>query len=249
MTANAAMLIIGEEILSGRTKDANLPHLAGRLGEIGIPIREARVVPDDVPIIIETVRTLSARFTHVFTSGGIGPTHDDRTAEAVAAAFDTVLEQHPDAYEALRRQYPDDSWLNEARLKMAQIPVGASLIDNPVSGAPGFKIANVHVMAGVPRIFQAMLDAVVPTLEGGRPISQVSVLTRLMEGQVADALGKLQDAHPTVSVGSYPKYVMGGDGPSLALVARGPEASEVDAAAAALVDLAESFGDVPIVER
>lgn len=243
----AACLIIGEEILSGRTKDANLPHLAAKLGEIGIPLSEARVVPDDVAMIGETLRALAGRYTYVFTTGGIGPTHDDRTAEAVALAFGTVLERNADALAVLKTHYPDESWLNEARLKMTEIPVGASLIDNPVSKAPGFRIENVFVMAGVPTIFQAMLEGVLPTLAGGPPIVQRSVVTTLHEGDVSADLATIQATHPTVAIGSYPRWRPGAD-PALALVARGPDAAAVDAALEALVALAKAHGQAPKVE-
>lgn len=246
-TPTAACLLIGEEILSGRTKDANLPYLAEKLGTVGIPVKEARVVPDEVATIAETIRAMAGRFTYLFTTGGIGPTHDDRTAEAVALAFGTVLERNADALAALKTHYPDESWLNEARLKMTEIPVGATLIDNPVSKAPGFKIENVFVMAGVPTIFQAMLEGVLPTLTGGRPIVQKTVVTTLHEGDVSADLAGVQAAHPTVSIGSYPRWRPGAD-PALALVARGPDADAVEAAAAALAALAKAHGQDPRIE-
>ena len=167
----AAMLVIGDEILSGRTRDTNTNHLAKELTNRGIRLREARVVADDHAVIVAAVRALSAAYDHVFTSGGIGPTHDDITADAVADAFGASIDVRADAHEILKAHYQRTGLeLNAARLRMARIPEGATLIDNPISSAPGFTLGNVHVMAGVPAIFEAMVAGVLPTLTGGDPL-------------------------------------------------------------------------------
>jgi molybdenum cofactor synthesis domain-containing protein len=167
----AAMLVIGDEILSGRPRDANMSHLAGQLTEAGIDLKEVRVVSDDAPAIVAAVKALSGAFDTVFTSGGIGPTHDDITADCIAAAFDDHIDVRADARALLQAHYDRNGQeLNDARLRMARIPDTATLIDNPVSIAPGFTVQNVHVMAGVPRGFEAMVASVLPTLTGGAPL-------------------------------------------------------------------------------
>ena len=177
----AAMLVIGDEILSGRTRDANMHHLANALTDHGIDLKEVRVVSDDRDAIIAATRALSDGFDHVFTSGGIGPTHDDITADCIAAAFDVPIDVRDDARALLQAHYDRSGQeLNEARLRMARIPDGAALIDNPVSTAPGFIIGNVHVMAGVPSVFQAMLASILPGLTGGAPL--LSRTLRVMRG-------------------------------------------------------------------
>ncbi|MEM0988327.1 MAG: molybdopterin-binding protein [Pseudomonadota bacterium] len=201
----AAMLVIGDEILSGRTREGNGHHLAGVLTEIGIRLIEVRVVPDVADEIVAAVQTLSAKADHVFTSGGIGPTHDDITAECVAAAFDTPISVRDDAREILARHYAETGReLNEARLRMARIPDGAELILNPVSAAPGFKIGNVHVMAGVPSVFQAMVQQIRPGLKGGAKVLSWSLRCEIGEGDLAGPLGEVQGMFPEVSMGSYP---------------------------------------------
>lgn len=201
----AAMLVIGDEILSGRTRDANMHHLAGVLTERGIDLQEVRVVADDPDAIVAAVRALSASYTHVFTSGGIGPTHDDITADNVARAFDTPITVRDDARALLEAHYAKSGQeLNEARLRMARIPDGATLIDNPISTAPGFTIGNVHVMAGVPKIFEVMLQSLLPNLTGGAPVLSQSVEVFRPEGDIAGPLGKLAGAYPDISMGSYP---------------------------------------------
>ena len=191
----AAMLTIGDEILSGRTRDANMPHLAQALAARGIRLREARVVPDEEAEIVAALNALRTRYTHVFTSGGIGPTHDDITADAVAAAFEVGIGVREDARAILAKNYANpEVELNEARLRMARIPEGAALIENPVSRAPGFSIGNVHVMAGVPAVFQAMVAGLLPRLVGGRPLLSESLRVERPEGcapALADALGYL----------------------------------------------------------
>ncbi len=226
----AAMLVIGDEILSGRTRDSNLHHLAGRLTEAGIDLREARVVADDHAVIVAAVRALSEAHDHVFTSGGIGPTHDDITADAVAEAMGASIGVRDDARAILQAHYDArGTEMNEARLRMARIPEGAALIDNPVSAAPGFRIGNVHVMAGVPSIFEAMLEGVLPTLTGGTPLVSRTLPVSRPEGDVAEMLGALAQAFPALSVGSYPFNRDGNPGTNI--VIRGADAQQVDEAA------------------
>ena len=201
----AAMLVIGDEILSGRTRDANMYHLAGKLTAHGIDLREVRVVSDDASAIVAAVNALRGGFDHVFTSGGIGPTHDDITADCIAAAFDVGIDVRDDAKAILASNYAEGAAaLNAARLRMARIPDGATLIDNPVSKAPGFQLENVYVMAGVPAVFTAMVESVLPHLTGGPPLLSESVRLDRGEGDVAGPLGAIANDHPQVSIGSYP---------------------------------------------
>ncbi|MGF1554439.1 MAG: competence/damage-inducible protein A [Paracoccaceae bacterium] len=201
----AAMLVIGDEILSGRIQDLNAHHLANRLSELGIRLVEIRTVPDRHETIRDTVRDLSARVDTLFTSGGIGPTHDDITADAVAEAFGAAIDIRQDARALLVERYGEDG-LNAARLRMARIPDGAALVDNPVSAAPGFRIGNAYVLAGVPEIFRAMLDGIEPSLKGGPPIRSHAFEVAVAEGDAAAALGDLQARHPAVAIGCYPLY-------------------------------------------
>lgn len=207
-TVTAALIVIGEEILSGRTRDENISHIAAYLTEIGIVLREVRVVRDVEAEIIAAVNELRARYTYVFTTGGIGPTHDDVTTEAIAMAFGVEAPIDQRAVEAMRKGYRGDE-LSAARLRMARIPRGAELIDNPVSRAPGFMLGNVIVMAGIPRIMQVMLDAVAPRLKKGRPMLARSVRVDAPEGDVATGLAAVQAAHPDVQIGSYPFFEKG----------------------------------------
>jgi len=201
----AAMLVIGDEILSGRTHDTNTHHLARELTSHGIDLAEARLVPDRIEVIAGAVRALSAAYDHVFTSGGIGPTHDDITADAIAVAFDVALDVRDDARALMQAHYDSAGMeLNTARLRMARIPEGAALIDNPVSIAPGFTLQNVHVMAGVPAVFEAMVASVIPTLTGGAQILSQSLRVLRGEGDIAGPLADVAAAHPDVSIGSYP---------------------------------------------
>jgi len=245
MTQTAAILIIGNEILSGRTQDANIQYLAKRLGEVGIRLDQARVIPDDVPVIISNVRELAGTHNYVFTTGGIGFTHDDRTAMSLAAAFGVELEENPAALRLLQDYYGDT--LNEARRRMALIPAGATLIDNPVSKAPGFQIQNVFVLAGVPSVMQAMFDSLVGRLVGGAPILFASVSCRIPEGVLADQLALLQDRHPEVDVGSYPYFKSGILGVSL--VMRGIDARSISNATREVVDMVQNLGGDPVIER
>jgi molybdenum cofactor synthesis domain-containing protein len=201
----AAVLVIGDEILSGRTKDKNIGHIAEYLTAIGIDLREVRVVPDIEGEIVAAVNALRARYDHVLTTGGIGPTHDDITADAVATAFGVTIDFDPRAVAILAERYGKAD-LNEARMRMARIPAGAELIANPISKAPGFSIGNVHVMAGVPSIMQAMLDALAPRLPTGRKMLSRSVPAGMGEGRIAKALGEVQAAYPDVAIGSYPTF-------------------------------------------
>jgi molybdenum cofactor synthesis domain-containing protein len=204
-TPTAALILIGDEVLSGRTKDKNLGFIADYLTAMGIDLKEARVVADDEAGIVAAVNALRARYTYVFTTGGIGPTHDDITADSIAKAFGVGIGHHPEAVKILEDYFREmGREINEARMRMARVPDGAVLIPNPVSKAPGFRIGNVFVMAGVPKIMQAMLEQVAPQLTGG-----VKVLSRNLtflggEGDVAKPLGEIQKRYPAVTIGSYP---------------------------------------------
>jgi molybdenum cofactor synthesis domain-containing protein len=225
----AAMLVIGDEILSGRTRDTNLHFLAGELTRHGIALAEARVVADDHAAIVAAVNALRSARDHVFTSGGIGPTHDDITADAVAAAFAVPIGHRADAMALLAAHYERSGLpFNEARQRMARIPDGAVLIDNPVSTAPGFTLGNVHVMAGVPTIFQAMVASVLPTLTGGRPLLSQTWRVMRGEGEIAEDFGRLAAEYPDLTMGSYPFQVNGAFGTNL--VIRGTDAGRIDAA-------------------
>lgn len=229
----AAMLVIGDEILSGRTRDANMHHLAGRLTDVGIDLKEVRIVSDDRAAIIDAVRALSGAYDTVFTSGGIGPTHDDITADCIAAAFDAQIDVRDDARAILAAHYAKSgSELNAARLRMARIPDGAALIDNPASAAPGFSLSNVHVMAGVPSVFQAMVASVLPTLTGGAPLISKTLRIDRGEGDIAGPLGDLAASFPDLSIGSYPFQKDGKYGANI--VIRGGDGAMVDTAMAAL---------------
>jgi molybdenum cofactor synthesis domain-containing protein len=214
----AAIIVIGDEILSGRTQDKNMAWLAGQLNDIGVQLREARVVPDIEAEIIAAVNALRAKFDYVFTTGGIGPTHDDITADSIAAAFGVGIDYHPEAMALLTRHYETSGIeFNEARKRMARIPDGASLVDNPVSKAPGFRIENVYVMAGVPTIMQAMFEQIAPEIHGGPKVLSRTIGAGLPEGRVAEKLGALQKTYPDVSMGSYPYFRQGEVGTNLVL--------------------------------
>jgi molybdenum cofactor synthesis domain-containing protein len=204
-TVTAALVVIGEEILSGRTRDENIAYIAAYLTRIGISLREVRVVADIEAEIVAAVNELRPRFTYVFTTGGIGPTHDDVTTDAIAKAFQVEVVVDPEAVAAMRQHFGGTE-LTPARLRMARIPQGAKLIDNAISRAPGFMLGNVIVMAGVPRIMQVMLDAVSPRLAKGRPMLSRSVRIDVPEGDAAPGLAEIQSAHPEVQIGSYPFF-------------------------------------------
>ena len=229
----AAMLVIGDEILSGRTRDANMYYLSGQLTEAGIDLREVRVVSDDPDAIVDAVKALSATYDTVVTSGGIGPTHDDITADCIAKAFGVAIDVRADARALLQAHYDSKGTeLNEARLRMARIPDGATLIDNPVSVAPGFTIENVHVMAGVPSVFQAMVATVLPTLTGGAPLISTTYTINRGEGDIAGPLGELAAEYTELSMGSYPFQKDGKFGSNI--VIRGTDGEMVEAAKAKL---------------
>ena len=228
-TVTAAMLAIGDELLSGRTKDKNIGHLAEVLTLKGIDLREVRIVADDEAAIVGALNALRVHYTYVFTSGGIGPTHDDITADAIAKAFGVPIDHDPRAMKLLGDHYAARGLeFTDARKRMARIPDGADLIDNPVSIAPGFRIGNVHVMAGVPSIFQAMLDSIGPMLVGGDKLISKSVDCPFGEGDIGVALGEIQQGHPDTAIGSYPRF--DGKSYSTQIVIRGRDESAVLAA-------------------
>ena len=224
----ACLIIIGNEILSGRTQDANLAIVGKKCDTLGIRLTEARVIADVEADIVETVNTCRRLFTYVFTTGGIGPTHDDITAAAIARAFNVEVVRNKEAVNAMDRYY-EPRRLTEARLKMADIPEGALLIDNPVSGAPGFQLENVFVLPGVPSIMDAMFDGLTDRLVGGDPVLTDNITTNLLESEIAAGLGVLQEKYPDVSMGSYPYFRKGKLGVNLVL--RGTDAGRMNAAA------------------
>lgn len=246
-TLTAAVLVIGDEILSGRIQDVNVAAIARFLAPFGIDLAEARFVRDVQTEIVEGLNALRARYTYVFTTGGIGPTHDDITADAVGAAFGRKVEHHPEAMALLAARYQPGEF-NESRQRMARMPAGASLIKNPVSTAPGFQVENVFVMAGVPKITQAMLEDIGPRLQRSTIVVSRSLNVRLPEGKIARELGQIQADFPNVSIGSYPFFAE--NQPSMAgsisagtvLVVRGRDSEAVDAAAAKIEALARSYG-------
>ena len=243
-TVTAALLIVGNEILSGRTTDANLPFIAEKLGEMGIRLAETRVVPDVAGEIIDAVNALRGKYTYVFTTGGIGPTHDDITAQCVARAFGVELVQNPEARRRLEERWADTGIeLNEARLRMANAPEGAVLIDNPVSAAPGFQIGNVFVMAGVPKIMQAMFIGLRERLIGGDPLLSRTIACDLPEGALAEGLGEVQARHGEVDIGSYPSYA--GTGFRVALVLRHTDGAVLAAAVEDVCALIRALGAEP----
>ena len=233
-TVTAAILVIGDEILSGRTKDKNIGYIAEYLTNIGIDVKEVRVVADEEPEIITALDALRHRYTYVFTTGGIGPTHDDITADCVAKAFGVTIDVDPRARAMLLTRIAEKD-LNEARLRMARIPAGADLIVNKVSSAPGFRIGNVHVMAGVPSIMQAMLDEVAPTLKTGVKMLSETVRADLREGDIGTPLAAIAKAHPEVTIGSYP--FVDDRGPNSNIVVRSRDPDKLAAAKAAIEDM------------
>jgi molybdenum cofactor synthesis domain-containing protein len=239
----AAILVIGDEILSGRTQDTNTNYIAKFLGALGIDLREARVVPDVQEEIVAALNALRTRYTYVFTTGGIGPTHDDITADAVAAAFGVGIDYHPEALALLGARYKPGEF-NEMRKRMARIPDGASLVKNSVSTAPGFQIGNVIVMAGVPMIMRAMLEEIAPHLERGAPVHSATVEARMAEGRIAAALAHIQEGHKNVAVGSYPFYRE--DGSGVQLVVRGRDEAEIAAVAGEIEAAVRAEGIEPV---
>jgi molybdenum cofactor synthesis domain-containing protein len=225
----AAVLVIGDEILSGRTKDRNIGYIADYLTAIGIDLREVRVVADDAAAIVDALNGLRARYTYVFTTGGIGPTHDDITADCVAEAFGVQLEFHPDAVAVIKERLAKTGGeLNQARLRMARIPRGAGLVANKVSGAPGFWIGNVITMAGIPAVMQAMLDEVAPKLKTGTKLLSETIRADAKEGDVGTELGAIAKAHPETIIGSYP-FIDERQGPNTNIVVRSRDAEKLAA--------------------
>jgi molybdenum cofactor synthesis domain-containing protein len=240
----ACLIVIGNEILSGRTRDANVAFFATALNECGIRLGEVRVISDVEDAIVETVNAVRSRYDYVFTTGGIGPTHDDITAASIARAFGVRLSLNEEARERLAAHCRSRGVeLNEARLRMAHVPDGAILIDNPISVAPGFQIGNVFVMAGIPSVARAMFETVRARLEGGSVIRSRNVGCRLFEGEIARGLGEIQDAWPDLEIGSYPSW--DDDGPVLNLVLRGSDEASLDRAAAEIASLVRSKGGEP----
>ncbi len=235
----AAVLVIGDEILSGRTPDRNIAHIAAHLDRMGIRLMEARVVPDNQAEIVASLNALRDRYTYLFTTGGIGPTHDDITADAVAAAFGVDISENEKALGRLRQRHAEAD-LTPGRRRMARIPHGASLIDNPVSQAPGFQLGNVFVMAGVPAIMAAMLDALSPRLKGGKVLKIVNITSDIREGDAAEPLAAVQAAHGDVSIGSYPFFRQGGFG--TVIVCRSTSLKDAAAAADAVVAAFKGMG-------
>jgi molybdenum cofactor synthesis domain-containing protein len=225
----AAVLVIGDEILSGRTKDRNIGFIADYLTAIGIDLREVRVVADDAVAIVDAVNVLRAKYTYVFTTGGIGPTHDDITADCVAEAFGVSLEFHPDAVAIIKERLAKTGGeLNQARLRMARIPRGAELVANNVSGAPGFWMGNVITMAGIPAVMQAMLDEVAPKLKTGTKLLSETIRADAKEGDVDTELGVIAKAHPETIIGSYP-FIDEKQGPNTNIVVRSRDAEKLAA--------------------
>jgi molybdopterin-biosynthesis enzyme MoeA-like protein len=246
MMANftAGLLVIGNEVLSGRTQDANIKFLAVGLGKLGIPLREVRIIPDVAATIVGTVNEMRARFTHLFTTGGIGPTHDDITSVCIAEAFGVPWEPHAEAMRLMGASYKPGEF-NAARQRMATMPRGAVLIENDASIAPGFSIGNVHVMAGVPRIMQAMFRTLEGRLERGAPIVSRSVhAASVLEGRIAEGLERIQAEFPDLDIGSYPYERDGGRG--VTIVAKGTDAGAATAAIDAAARLIAAMGYVPV---
>jgi len=239
---SACVLIIGNEILSGGTQDANLAFLAKGLNEVGIRLREARVIPDDSATIVGTVNEVRGKFDYVFTTGGIGPTHDDITSASIAEAFGVKLIVHPEARRILESHYPPGG-LNAARLRMAQVPEGASLLPNPISRAPGFRVENVYVLPGVPQIMQAIFNELRHRLEGGAKVLSRSVSCTLGEGTIAQDLAALQERYPDVEIGSYPYFRRSDFG--VTLVVRSTDRERIAAAIEELKALIRTCGGDP----
>jgi molybdenum cofactor synthesis domain-containing protein len=240
----AAVLVIGDEILSGRTQDTNINYIARFLALRGIDLKEARMVGDVQAEIVAALNALRAAHDFVFTTGGIGPTHDDITADAIAAAFGVGIDYHPEAYALLEARYGKEEF-NDMRKRMARVPDGAGLVKNSVSAAPGFHIGNVFVLAGVPAIARAMLEALAPLLPQGPVVHAVTIGAEIAEGKVAEGLAAIQKTHPETALGSYPYYRADG-GYGVQLVARGRNPDAVEAAAGAIEALIRELGGEPL---
>jgi molybdenum cofactor synthesis domain-containing protein len=241
----AAILIIGNEILSGRTQDANISYIAKGLNDVGVTLREARVIPDIEATVVATVNELRAKYDYLFTTGGIGPTHDDITSECIAKAFGVPWVVHPEAHKHFLQFYaPGD--LNPARMRMATTPEGATLVYNPVSRAPGFKMGNVYVFAGIPRVMQGMFDAIKGELKGGRPMLSRTIATSLAEGVLAKRLGDIQNRYGDIEIGSYPIMRRGSFGVNLVLRGRAP--ARLAEATEEVAQMVRELGDTPVEE-
>ena len=244
-TVRAALIIIGNEILSGRTQDANLQHLAKELNSVGVRLSEARVIADDEAMIIGTVNEMRAAYDYVFTTGGIGPTHDDITAECVAKAFGLPLIRHAEAVALMKAHYERTGReLNEARLRMANTPKGAALVKNPISTAPGFRVENVYVLAGVPMVMQAMLENLKSELIGGKTMLSRAVASYIGEGNMAAGLSALQDKYGALDIGSYPFY-KAGNRFGTTIVLRHTDADLLESAVQEVAALMTSLGGEP----
>ena len=244
-TVRAALIVIGNEILSGRTQDANLQHLAKELNSVGVILSEARVIPDDETMIVDTVNTMRAIYDYVFTTGGIGPTHDDITAECIAKAFGLPLIRNVEAEDLMKAHYESTGReLNEARLRMANTPEGAALVKNPISTAPGFRIENVYVLAGVPMVMQAMVENLKPELIGGKTMLSRAVASYIGEGNMAAGLSALQDKYWALDIGSYPFY-KAGNRFGTTIVLRHTDASLLETALQEVASLMTSLGGEP----
>ncbi|MES1990624.1 MAG: molybdopterin-binding protein [Pseudomonadota bacterium] len=241
----ACVVLIGDEVLSGRTRDVNLGYIAKHLNQVGVQVREARVIPDIEDVIVATINEVRARYDYVFTTGGIGPTHDDITADSVAKAFGVGIGHHDGAMAILSAHYKETGGeFTDARKRMARIPDTATLIPNSLSKAPGFQIGNVFVMAGVPMIMQVMMDALTDRLEGGATMQSRTVSAQIGEGTIAEKLGELQKRYPDIGIGSYPYYRGKVFGTSLVL--RGTDGTVLDEATAEAAALIRGFGVEPV---
>jgi molybdenum cofactor synthesis domain-containing protein len=229
----ACILVIGNEILSGRTRDSNIQYLATELGKLGVRVMECRVIPDIEATVVATVNEVRRKFDYVFTTGGIGPTHDDITADCIAKAFGVGISEHPEAVARMTRHYGDPALFTPARRRMARVPHGGLLVDNPVSVAPGFQMENVFTFAGIPRVAEAMFQSMKHKLVGGTPVLSRTVRTNLPEGIIAEPLGALQQRYGDLDIGSYPAFRNGK--PSVSLVLRGTDDGRLIAAVAELM--------------
>ncbi|CAK7192773.1 Putative competence-damage inducible protein [Commensalibacter sp. Nvir] len=244
MSPTAIIIVIGNEILSGRTQDTNVNYIAKKLASVGIKLKEVRIIPDDRKVIVHALKTLRSTVDYVFTTGGIGPTHDDITSDCVAEAFGVSNPIHEESFKKLEN-YVGAKNFNKARQRMAHLPLGAVPIPNPISVAPGYIMGNVYVMAGVPQIMRTMFDAILPTLRHGDPIiSRTWYAFDALEGAIAEGLSTLQQTYPQIEIGSYPFYDLNGkDG--VALVAKGQDQTSVKEAAKKIRSLLISIGYDP----
>ena len=248
----AAIIVIGNEILSGRTQDTNVSYIGKKLAAAGIDLLEVRVIPDDEERIIKTLNDMCPNYTYVFTTGGIGATHDDITAACIAKAFGRKFVENQEALKIITEHYKDKYYqdqelFNGNRSRMAMMPEGVTLIENPVSKAPAFQIENVYVLAGMPSVMQGMLECVLPTLEKGDPFFYNTVTSNLLEGTIAEKLTEIQNAYPGISIGSYPFYQVPNIGTSL--VIRGQDKEMIQQATDTIVEMVKGFGGMPHVER